>query len=87
MALYLSLILKIPVIGEKPSRTSGTKIERNNLRRLRMCEVLIVKNTDGLKSAKLSLIEKMFKLVDAWYELHLDSTSLFIENYVDFEDM
>ena len=64
MALYSSLILKIPVIGEKQSRTSRTKTERNNLRRLRMCEVPIVKNTVGLNSAKLSLIEKMFKLVD-----------------------
>ena len=28
VALYLSLILKIPVIGEKPSRTSGTKTKK-----------------------------------------------------------
>ena len=57
----------MPVIGEKPSRTSGTKTERNNLRKLRMCEGPIVKNTVGLNSVKLSLIEKMFKLIDGMH--------------------
>ena len=33
-----------------------------------------------------SLIEKMFKLVVDGMLLHLDSTSLFIKNYADFED-
>ena len=64
MWLFICRYLKIPVIGERPSRISGTKTERNNLRRLRMCEVPIVKHTVGLNSAKLTFIEKMFKLVD-----------------------
>ena len=55
VALYLSLILKIPVIGEKPSSASGTKTECNNLRRLRMSKVPMGKNTVGLNNAKVSL--------------------------------
>ena len=70
LALYLSLTLKITVLGQQPSRVSGTRTESHNLKRLRLCVVTMVKDTVGLKQCT-SLIEEMFKLVDGMNYIYI----------------
>ena len=54
-ALSLSLILKIPLYGQQPSRASATETESHNFTRLKLSEAPIVKDTIGLNSAKVFL--------------------------------
>ena len=53
VALYLSLAMKIPVHGQRPSNASGTKTESHDLMRLRLCEISMLKDTVGLNSVSI----------------------------------